>query len=87
MNDSHYPASPDHLDPALEASCEALVALQLMRTLGGDQIQGAEGQMSRAIKSLRLAIAELRMARIQRASALAHGFVADLAPSADASEI
>lgn len=76
MNDLPRPGTvPDHLEAALEASFDTLVALALIQTWGADAIWGAEGQATEAIKSLRRAIAELRSACAHRSSALAHGFV------------
>ena len=81
MNDPlDHEAGPDHLDAALEASCDTLVALQSIRALGADEIKGAEGQATRAIKSLRRAIAELRKLRRQHADALSLGFVIGTPP-------
>jgi hypothetical protein len=62
----------DHLEAALEASCEALVGLQLTRQVGGEAVKA---QADQAIDSLRRAIVELRAARGEDQSALAHGFV------------
>jgi hypothetical protein len=66
---------PDHVEAALEASCDTLVVLQLLRALGADDISGAEGQATQAIRSLRAAIAELRAAQELRGSGIAAGFV------------
>jgi hypothetical protein len=67
--------SADHVEAALEASCDTLVALQVMSAFGADKIPGAEGQTALAISSLRLAIAELRAAQQRRGSGIAAGFV------------
>jgi hypothetical protein len=70
--------SPDpqahHIEAALEASCETLVALELMRAAArdGDPISN---QARHAIKSLRRAITELRSSSEEPVSALAYGFV------------
>jgi len=78
MNDPPDPGTvSDHLDAALEASCDTLVVLQSIRALGADDVGGGEGQLTRAIKSLRRAIAELRKARREQPAALALGFVMD----------
>lgn len=67
-------SSPDHLEAAIEASCETLVALQLIGETAADQ-EGVGAQTRRAIRSLRRAIDELRTERAERASAVAFGFV------------
>jgi hypothetical protein len=77
MNNRDHPQTSDHLEAALEASCDTLVTLQLIRSRGGDDVGGAEGHVTRAIRSLRRAIAELRLAGAQDANALALGFVAN----------
>ncbi len=87
MNDPPEPRSAaDHFEGALEASCDTLIALQLIRALvaGAGGVEGeiarrvtVEGEIARAIGSLRLAIAELRLARREEQSALTVGFVLD----------
>lgn len=64
----------DHLDAVLEASCEALVALEVISASSGSD-EPLKTQIGRAKGSLRRAIAELRAARSERASVLASGFV------------
>jgi hypothetical protein len=66
----------ERLRTALEESCDVLVTLEAIRALGADEIAGAEGQMTRAIQSLRRAIIELRQAHDEQVAALALGFVA-----------
>lgn len=63
----------DRLEAAVEASCEALIELQLIRAAGGEEVKV---HANRAIDSLRRAIVELRAARGERPSVLAPGFVA-----------
>jgi hypothetical protein len=62
----------DSLEAALEASCEALVRLELIREVGGDALKA---HADLAIDSLRRAIADIRAARGEHQSALAAGFV------------
>ena len=66
----------DHLEAAIEASCETLVTLQMIREAAPDD-DGLRSQTRRAIGSLRRAISELRTERAERASAVAYGFVVD----------
>jgi hypothetical protein len=64
----------DHLEAALEASCVSLVTLAAMR----DQIvdpRPVQGQITRAVESLRAAIAELRAVHDSETSPFAFGFV------------
>jgi hypothetical protein len=75
-----------HLENAIEASCVALVRLELIRCASGDgagEIASAENQIRQVIDSLRSALAELRLERGDEESALAFGFVvgADRGPS------
>ena len=67
-------SAPDHLEAAIEASCETLVALQVISEAAPDDDR-LNRQARRAIRSLRRAIHELRTERSERASALAFGFV------------
>jgi hypothetical protein len=77
MDDPHEAkAAAEHVDAALEATCESLVALQLIRALGADDLHGGEGQATNAIKLVQRAITELRALRLERTSVLAFGFVA-----------
>jgi hypothetical protein len=62
----------DRLEAALEAACEALIELQLIRTVGGNEVNA---HANLAIESLRRAIVELRAGRGEQPSALAPGFV------------
>jgi hypothetical protein len=73
-HDSQHPPTRDHLEAAIEASCETLVALQVISDAAPDD-DGLESQTRRAIGSLRRAISELRTERAERASAVAFGFV------------
>jgi hypothetical protein len=66
------------LETALEVCCGVLMAVVAMRARAHDtesQIRDVEGQMIRAIDSLRDAMAELRLVHGEEASALAFGFV------------
>jgi hypothetical protein len=62
----------DRLEAALEATCDALIELQLIRTVGGNEVNA---HANLAIDSLRRAIVELRAGRGEQPSALAPGFV------------
>ena len=67
-----------HLENAIEASCVALVRLELIRCASGDaagEIASAENQIRQVIDSLRSALAELRLERGDEENALAFGFV------------
>ena len=68
-----HPLARDRLEAALEASCEALIELELIRALAGDDVNA---HANLALDSLRRAIVELRAARGEQQSALAPGFVA-----------
>lgn len=71
-------ATPEHIQAALEASCEALLTLELMRVGVGTAAgvpDGLQTHLVQATKSLRRAIAELRMARRDDAGVLTLGFV------------
>lgn len=70
-----HPLASDHLEAALQADCEALVALQVIRSLANDEL---EPHVIRAIDALRRAIVDLRAARGETRSPLAHGFVTDV---------
>ena len=75
MSDQSDPrVTSDHLEAALEASCDTLIALQMIRALAHGQGL-LERHATQAIKSLQCAIAELRNVREAEASALAFGFV------------
>jgi hypothetical protein len=67
-------SSPDQLDAALEAGSAALLALQLFRCQLPDHGL-LTADLVRAIESLRHAIREVRIARAQRPSIFAFGFV------------
>jgi hypothetical protein len=70
--------TPDHVRAALEASCGALIALELIRarmTDAADDVRSMQGHITEAIDSLTQAIGELRLARDDQASAVALGFV------------
>jgi len=81
------PATPtalEHFEAALEASCETLITLQLMRALviePPDDMGRLEAQTNRAIKSLRRAIAELRLAHGDGPNLLPVGFVLGSGPA------
>lgn len=63
----------ERVDAALEASCEALVALQLVRGLASDE--SLKLHTTRAIELVRRSIKELRAARGEPPSPFAYGFV------------
>ncbi len=75
----------DHYEAALEASCDALITLQLISAstasscAEGEQLQGETPRAlkppHRTIKALRHAIEELRLAQNVARNALALGFV------------
>lgn len=81
MTEPHDPdTASDHYTAAFEAGCDALITLQLMRASvarSADQIADIERQISRAIRVLRQAIAELRLAHSEQRSILALGFVVE----------
>jgi hypothetical protein len=70
----------DDVVTALEASCGALLALEATQASTPEEdvdLLDARGHVNRAIELLREAIAELRCAEGDRASALARGFVVE----------
>lgn len=76
MSDPQDPLLTEHLEAALEASCAALVELQLLRGLT-DEGEQIVGPVSCAIAALRGAIGELREAQTGQSNPLASGFVLD----------
>jgi hypothetical protein len=68
------PVSADYVEVALDASCAALMALDLVRTLAADD-ERVTGRISLAIAALRHAIADLREQQAEGASAASNGFV------------
>jgi hypothetical protein len=62
------------LDAALEATCETLIVLELIRARAADS--ELRGHAISGIKSLRSAIAKLRKLQPQQPSPLGHGFIA-----------
>jgi hypothetical protein len=69
--------SPDYVEAAIDASCAALMALDLVRTFAADD-ERVTGRVSVAIAALRRAIADLRAQQAEDASAISHGFVSGL---------
>ena len=65
----------DYVEVALDASCAALMALDLVRTFAADD-ERVIGRVSLAIAALRHAIADLRERQASGASDLANGFAA-----------
>jgi hypothetical protein len=65
----------EHLEAALEATCDALSVLQVIEARA-DAHGWVKAQTGHAIESLRQAVVDLRAARGTEASALALGFVA-----------
>jgi len=74
MSNPRYSSGRDHIEAALEASCDTLVALEVIVALASCDRRGKE-QATRAIKSLQRAISELRLAYDEHVSPLARGFV------------
>lgn len=66
----------DYVEVALDASCAALMALELLRTFAADD-ERVTGRIGLAISALRLAIADLRERQAGGASGVSHGFVCD----------
>lgn len=73
MDHLRHPPTSQHLDAALEATCDALSVLHVIDARSDDH-GWVRGQAPHAINSLRNAIVELRAARGTDASALALGF-------------
>ena len=73
-----YLPALDRIEAALEASCGALVTLESINPGAADalrDVDGMRGHVGLAIRSLRRAIEELRLAQSNGSSALAIGFV------------
>jgi hypothetical protein len=67
-----------HYEAALEASCDTLMTLQLIRASAASssaRIGEVEDQITRAINSVQRAITELRLAHTERRSPFLIGFV------------
>jgi hypothetical protein len=79
MSDSHC-QGPDYVQNALEATCDALMALESIRVAPGARGRSSELQVAQAIASLRQAISELRLARGEEESMVALGFVVGTSP-------
>lgn len=77
MNLPRHPPATDHFEAALEESCNALIALEVINTFALDEWE-IKTHVVHAINSLRREIAHLRAARAHPVSALAHGFVAGI---------
>lgn len=75
LPDSHPPI--DHYEAALEASCDTLIALQLLSAAAGsrDETGDVQARINGAISSLWSAIAELRLAHAKERNARVVGFV------------
>jgi hypothetical protein len=69
------PRNRDHFESALQAGCQALVEVQMIRQLGSAD-PAIELHTGRALKSLRQVIDELRAAGGGNQSPLVRGFVA-----------
>jgi hypothetical protein len=66
----------DHVRAATEASCEALLAIELLEAAGGpDRSVQDRRHLSQAAASLRRALAELRLASTDPPGVLTLGFV------------
>lgn len=79
MSDPHDPVLAEYLEAALEASAAALVELQLVRSLAGDD-ERLVSATTRAIAALRSAISDLREAEPGSANPVARGFVLERDP-------
>lgn len=79
LRDIELGAQTDPLWVALEASCQALFALQMACGGAGDESRNTDAEL--AFSSLRQAIDHLRILRGERRSPLGYGFV-DCGPSA-----
>ena len=80
MTDPNHSRTPaDHYEAALEAGCDTLIALQLLRVAARScrEIGDLDAQISRAIESLQRAIAELRLTDPMQREAPVVGFVLD----------
>ena len=76
LPESH--TADDHYQAALEASCDTLITLQLLRasaTGSSAEVGDVEGQITLAIRSQRRAIAELRLAKTEPGNTPVIGFV------------
>jgi hypothetical protein len=72
-----------HLEKAIEASCVALVSLELISSCPGDaseEIRIAQSEVRKVIELLRAALAELRLEGGEAQTALAFGFVMGAVP-------
>lgn len=69
------PRNRDHFESALQAGCQALVEVQMIRQLGSAD-PAIELHAGHALKSLRQVIDELRAAAGENLSPLVRGFVA-----------
>jgi len=78
--------SPDYVQNALEAACDALMTLEL---IGGSEqtlAPSTELNVAQAIASLRHAISELRLAHDHDSSGVALGFVLQTASERPANQ-
>ena len=73
MNNSTDPAD-SHIEAALEATCEALMTLELIRASAADDA-ALRNELRRTARCMRRAIAELRVASGEPDTALSYGFV------------
>ena len=70
--------SMDHYEAALEASCDALITLRVIRasaTSSCPEVEDVEGHITRAINSQQRAIVELRLAKAEPGNPPVIGFV------------
>jgi hypothetical protein len=65
----------DHVHSALEASCDALIALEAISAGVGDEQHAARATVAPAMRAVRLAISEMRLALGDDVNTLALGFV------------
>ena len=71
--------SPDDFETAIEASCGALMVVEVIRShapASADEVASVQARLQEAIECLRRAITQLRMARSETVFPLAAGFVA-----------
>jgi hypothetical protein len=75
MGESHRDGADYYVQNALEATCDALMTLESCRAASSGRRSSLQLHVTRAIGSLRQAISELRQARGDDDSIVAHGFV------------
>jgi hypothetical protein len=71
----------EHVHSALEASCDALIALETISAGVADEQHAVRATVAPAMRAVRLAIAEMRLALGDDVNTLATGFVLRAAQS------